>query len=156
MAVTVRRATRADAAKIAEFAVALAELHVHWDAKRFTQVIGAGAANYYGERAEAENAAVFLAENGDRVVGFAYIEYEPVLYAELATKVVCLHDIYVEPDVRMSGAASALLAAVKDEARRLGADKVLLSVAKGNTNGQRLFEQNGFRTTMLEMMVEID
>ena len=39
MAVTVRRATRDDAAKAAEFAVALAELHVEWDGERFSRII---------------------------------------------------------------------------------------------------------------------
>lgn len=155
MSVTVRRATRTDAAKVAEFAVALAKLHVEWDAKRFTQIIGSGAARYYGDRAEVENAAVFVAENDGKVIGFAYMEYEPVYYAALATNVAWLHDIYVEPDARDLGAGKTLIAAVKDEAKRLGADKVLLSVALGNEHGQHLFERNGFRTTMLEMMLEI-
>lgn len=155
MAVTVRRATQSEAAKVAEFAVALAKLHVEWDAKRFTQVIGEGAARYYGERAETENAAILVAEDDKKLVGFAYMEYEPVLYAELATMAVCLHDIYVEPEARGSGAGNALIAAVKNEAKRLGANKVLLSVALANEHGQQLFKRNGFRTTMFEMMVEI-
>ena len=157
MAAVVRRAARDDAAAIAKLALALFELHVEWDERRFTQ-IGTieGAKRYYGERAEAENAAVLVAEDGERIVGFAYLEYEPVLYAELATKVAWLHDIYVEPDERRSHNASNLLAAVEAEARRLGADKVLLSVALENMGGQKLFEQYGFRTTMLEMMLEID
>jgi GNAT superfamily N-acetyltransferase len=157
MAVTVRRATREDAASVAKFAVALFELHAGWDAKRFTQLATLeGATRFYGERAEAENAAVFVAEDGERIIGFAYMQYEPVLYAELATKVAWLHDIYVEPDVRGHGAGKELLAAVRDEAKRLGANKVLLSVALGNTDGRRLFERDGFRTTMYEMMHEIE
>jgi ribosomal protein S18 acetylase RimI-like enzyme len=157
MPAVVRRATREDAAAIAKLAVALFELHVEWDERRFTQ-IGTieGATRYYGERAGAENAAVFVAEDGERIVGFAYIEYEPVLYAQLATTAAWLHDIYVEPDARRSHTASNLLAAVEAEAKRLGADKVLLSVALRNMAGQNLFEQYGFRTTMHEMMLEID
>jgi len=155
MSVTVRRATKADAARVAEFAVALARLHVEWDAKRFTQVIGDGAAWWYGERAEADNAAVFVAENDGHPIGFAYMEYEEVYYAGLATDAAWLHDIYVEPDARNSGAGRALIAAVRDEAKRRGANKVLLSVAVGNEHGQRLFERSGFRTTMLEMMLEV-
>jgi GNAT superfamily N-acetyltransferase len=157
MAITVRRATKHDAQAVANFAVALFELHASWDAKRFTQIATSdGAEKFYGERAEAENAAVFVAEGDDRIIGFAYMQYEPVLYAELATKVAWLHDIYVEPEKRGLGAGRLLLIAVKDEAKRLGANKILLSVALGNAEGQRLFERNGFRTTMLEMMLEID
>lgn len=157
MAVTVRRATKDDAAAVAELALSLFELHTGWDPRRFTGIATReGATQFYGGRAEAENAAVFVAADGERIVGFAYMQYEPVLYAELATKVAWLHDIYVEPDVRGKGVGKELLAAVRDEAKQLGANKVLLTVAVGNKDGQRLFERTGFRTTMLEMMLEVE
>ena len=157
MAVAVRRATREDATKIAEFSVALAEQHYFYDQVRFTRLITRkGAASYYGGRSEAESAAVLVAEIAGRIVGFAYMEYEPVLYAELATKVAWLHDIFVDPDARTSGAGHALLDAVAAEARRQGANKVLLSVAEKNENAQRFFEQYGYRQTMREMMFAIE
>ena len=157
MAVVVRRAEMEDAEKIAEFSVALAEQHYGYDQVRFTRLITReGAAAYYGGRSEAENAAVFVAEVEERIVGFAYMEYEPVLYAELATKVAWLHDIYIEPEARHSGAGKELVEAAKSEAKRQGANKVLLSVSVKNSHGQEFFKQNGFRTTMHEMMFEID
>ncbi len=155
MAITVRKATKDDAGKIAEFAVALFELHAAWYAKRFTQIATReGAERFYGERSEL--GSVLVAESDGKVVGFAYFEYEPTLYAELATRVAWLHDIYVEPAARGRGTGKALLVAVRDEAKSLGANKVLLSVALGNEEGRRLFERNGFRTTMFEMMLEIE
>ena len=157
MAVAVRKATRDDAAKIAEFSVSLAEQHYGYDQVRFTRLITLeGAAAYYGGRSEAENAAVFVAESEGQIVGFAYMEYEPVLYAELATQVAWLHDIYIEPEMRNSGAGRELLGAVADEARRQGANKVLLSVAEQNENAQRFFEHYGYRQTMREMMLTIE
>ena len=157
MAVVVRPATKSDAGKIAEFSVALAEQHYGYDQVRFTRLITKdGAEAFYGGRAEAESAALFVAEIDDRVIGFAYMEYEPVIYAELATKVGWLHDIYVEPDAQGSSAGKALIEAVKDEAKRQGANKVLLSVSVMNTKGQEFFEHNGFRTTMHEMMLAIE
>src|SRR4051794_18571527 len=128
MSVSVRRATRDDAVAVAGLAIALFELHAGWDAKRFTQIATLeGAARYYGERSIAENAAVFVAEADEQIIGFAYMEYEPVLYAELATKAAWLHDIYVEPDSRRRGAGRKLIVAVRDEGKSLGANKVLLS-----------------------------
>jgi GNAT superfamily N-acetyltransferase len=157
MAVVVRRATKQDADKIAEFSVALAEQHYGYDQVRFSRLITVeGAAAYYGGRSEAENAAVLLAEIEGRIVGFAYMEYEPVLYAELATKVAWLHDIYVEPDAQRSGAGGKLIQAVEEEAKRQGANKVLLSVAVENEKAQQFFQRSGFRTTMYEMMLPID
>ena len=155
MAVTVRHATRADAAKVAEFAVALFELHAGWNPRRFTQIATRdGAERFYGDRAE--NGSVLVAEVDGQVVGFAYFEYEPTLYVELATKVLWLHDIYVDPDVRGKHVGSALIAGVRDEAKRRGASKVLLSVAVQNAEGHRLFAANGFEKTMDEMMLVID
>jgi GNAT superfamily N-acetyltransferase len=157
MAVAVRRAAKEDAAKIAEFSVALAEQHFGYDHRRFTRLITRdGAAAFYRGRMEAESAAVFVAETDGRMVGFAYLEYEPVLYAELATRVAWLHDIYVEPDARHGGAGRDLIDAVTDEAKRQGADKVLLSVSEKNSKGKYFFERNGFSTTMHEMMLILD
>jgi ribosomal protein S18 acetylase RimI-like enzyme len=155
MAITVRRATRADAAKVAEFAVALFELHAGWNPERFTQIATReGAERFYGERAE--NGSVLVAESDGDVVGFAYFEYEPTLYAELATKVLWLHDIYVDPQVRGRHAGSRLIAGVRDEAKQRGATKVLLSVAVQNAEGHRLFKRNGFEKTMEEMMLRVE
>jgi len=155
MGVTVRRATRADAGVIAGFAVALFELHAKWDAKRFTQIATReGAEHFYGERAEA--GSVLVAESDGEVIGFAFFEYEAVLYAELATNVVLLHDLYVVSQERRKGAGRELLNAVRDEAKRLGADKILLSVADANVEGREVFERNGYETTMHEMMLIVD
>jgi ribosomal protein S18 acetylase RimI-like enzyme len=155
MAVTIRKATRDDAEKVAEFAVALFELHAGWNPRRFTQIATVdGAANFYGGRAE--KGSVLVADADGEVVGFAYFEYEPTLYAELATRVLWLHDIYVDPAVRGQGIGSGLIAGVRDEAKKRGATKVLLSVAVQNTAGHRLFERNRFEKTMDEMMLPID
>jgi GNAT superfamily N-acetyltransferase len=154
--VVIRRATKADAGKIAEFAAALAEQHVGYDPVRFSRLITReGAERYYGSRTVDDNATVLLAEIDGRAVGFAYMEYEPVLYAELATRVAWLHDIYVEPDSRSGGGGNALMEAVQKEAKNSGADKILLSVAAKNSFAQQFFERRGFRTTMLEMMLDL-
>ncbi len=155
MAVTVRHATRADAAAIAEFAVALFELHVKWDPRRFTQIATReGAARFYGDKAEA--GSVLVAEADGKTAGFAYFEHEETLYAELATRVLWLHDMYVGEEFRGMGVGKELLNAVAAEAKRRGADKVLLTVAARNEKGRRFFERTGFETTMHEMMLVVD
>ena len=154
MAVTVRRATKADARRIANFAVALFEMHAEWNAKRFTQIATHdGAEQFYGASAEA--GSVLVAESAGEVIGFAFFEYEALLYAELATNVVKLHDLYVEADARGKGVGRELLQAVCREARRLGADKIILSVAVENAEGRKAFERSGFETTMHEMRLVV-
>jgi GNAT superfamily N-acetyltransferase len=155
MTVTVRHATRADAEAIAGFAVALFELHSKWDPRRFSQIATTeGAARFYGDRSEA--GSVLVAEVEGRTAGFVYFEYEETLYAELAKRTIWLHDIYVGADDRGKGAGRELLKAVALEAKRLGANKVLLTVAVRNDEGRRFFERIGFETTMHEMMLVVD
>jgi GNAT superfamily N-acetyltransferase len=155
MVITVRHATRADATKVAEFAIALFDLHVGWDPRRFSFIANVeGAAKYYGERAE--KGRVLVAESEGKIVGFAYFEYEERDYTNLLENAVWLHDIYVAETVRGQGAGRALLTGVRDEAKTLGAAKVVLTVAAQNHDGRRLFERNGFETTMHEMMLVID
>lgn len=157
MPVVIRRATELDAARVAELSVALAEQHVGYDAARFARLITRdGAERFYGGQTTSPDAAVLVAVLDDNVVGFVYMQYEPVLYAELAVKVAWLHDIFVEESDRRSDIGKKLLDAVADEARGFGATKVLLSVAAKNNGAKAFFKRSGFYTTMHEMMLVLD
>jgi GNAT superfamily N-acetyltransferase len=157
MSVRVRRAEKSDAQAIAEMAIKLVEQHVDYDPIRFSRIGNRqGMANFYGGQTEAENAAVFVAESSKDVIGFAYMQFEPIIYAELAVKVAWLHDIFVEEKVRRTGAGEMLLKAAADAARSLGANKILLSVAARNAGAQAFFARHGFVTTMHEMMLALD
>jgi GNAT superfamily N-acetyltransferase len=134
----------------------LVEQHVAYDPERFSR-IGTleGMTWFYGKQTEVENASVLVAEKDGGIVGFAYMQFEPVIYAELATKVFWLHDIFVDSSSRATGAGKKLIEAVVAEAKRFGANKVLLSVAAKNAAGQGFFEHAGFKTTMHEMMLVV-
>jgi GNAT superfamily N-acetyltransferase len=132
----------------------LVEQHVGYDPVRFSRIGSLeGMAEFYGRQTEAENASVIVAEEDGGVFGFAYMQFEPVIYAELATKVAWLHDIFIDSPFRASGAGKKLIEAVVAEARRFGANKILLSVAAKNASGKGFFEHAGFSTTMHEMML---
>jgi GNAT superfamily N-acetyltransferase len=156
MAVTVRRATRDDARTIAEFAFKLVEQHRQYDPVRFAKLGDLeGMAWFYGGQTEAEDAVVLVVEIDDRVVGFAYLEYQSRNYMELSAASVRLQDIFVEEAARGTGAGRELIEAAVEESKGFEAAKVLLSVAAKNTFAQEFFKHQGFRTTMLEMMLEL-
>lgn len=157
MAVAVRKATKADAAVVAELAMRLIEQHVGHDPVRFSHIGSRERmADFYARQTELENARVLVAELEGKIVGFAYMQFEPIIYAELATKVAWLHDILVDPRLRGTGAGKKMIDAVAAEAKRFGANKVLLSVAAKNAEAQEFFARSGFRTTMHEMMLVLD
>ena len=157
MAVTVRRATKEDARKIAELAVNLVVQHENYDRLRFARLYDeAQAANFYGSQTEAAHAAVLVAELDAEVVGFAYLEYEAKNYASLLGTAVWLHDIYIDEKARGLSAGKLLIEKSIEIAGEFGADKLMLSVAAKNEAAQEFFERRGFRTTMLEMMLDLD
>jgi GNAT superfamily N-acetyltransferase len=154
MSVVVRRAVPGDAAIIADFALRLFAQHREYDPERFARPSDPeGAEWFYGRQTAVNDAAVFVAETENRLVGFAYLQYEERNYADLLEKAVRLHDLYVAEDARGSGAGRRLLEAAIDAAKGFGADKLVLSVAAKNEYARAFFEHSGFRPTMIEMML---
>ena len=104
MAVVVREATRDDAETVAKFAMLLSEQHREYDAERFISLNDEeGGKWYYGSQTESDDAVILLAEDEGKAVGFAYIQYEAINYADLLTSAAWLHDIYIEDSARGSG-----------------------------------------------------
>ena len=97
MTVIVRRATKDDARTIAEFALKLFIQHKDYDSKRFTQIATRdGAEWFYGNQTQASDARILVAEIKGKFVGFAYIQYEAINYADLLENAAWLHDIYIK------------------------------------------------------------
>jgi ribosomal protein S18 acetylase RimI-like enzyme len=157
MSVTIRRATKADASRVATLALKLFRQHRDYDPERFAELGNLeGAEYFYGGRAESHDARVFVAEIADQVVGFAYAEYESINYADLLTAALWIHDLYVEESARGTGTGRMLVETAAASAKDLGADKVVIHVAAKNETAQKFFSRFGFRTTMLEMTLAVD
>lgn len=156
MSVTVRRATSDDARTIAEFAIRLFDQHRAYDARRFAEIASIeGAAKFYASQTNAKDAAVLVAEFEGKIVGFAYLQFEPINYADLLENAVWLHDLFVDKNARRRNAGKLLIEESKKIAKEFGADKLMLSVAAKNEIAQMFFERVGFKTTMVEMMLDL-
>jgi ribosomal protein S18 acetylase RimI-like enzyme len=136
---------------------ALVRFHHALDEKRFFVVDGIE--NGYGRFLESQMAVpevlVLVALLGERPVGYVYARLEPRDWNALRDACGALHDIFVIPEARRSGIASALLNETKARFTALGAPRVVLSTASGNDAAQRLFARHGFRPTMIEMTSEL-
>jgi GNAT superfamily N-acetyltransferase len=154
--VIVRRAIKEDAKRVAEFAIELFAQHHAYDTRRFAEISSIeGAQRFYGSQTEAAEAAVLVAEIENKIVGFAYLQYEAMDYANLLENAVWLHDLYVDQAARKTGAGKFLIEKSIEIAKEFGADKLMLSVAAKNEHARDFFERNGFKETMVEMMFDL-
>lgn len=156
MSVSVRRANLQDARTIAELSVKLVVQHQNYDSQRFTRLASLEQAEwFYGKQTSAIETAVLVAELDGKIVGFAYIEFEAKDYANLLENAAWLHDIYIDEAARGNNAGKLLIEKSIEVAGELGADKLMLSVAAKNEYAKEFFERNGFRETMVEMMLDL-
>lgn len=73
-----------------------------------------------------------------------------------ARDVVCLHDLYVLPAVRGTGAGRALLDAAAGVARERGVGALVWSTAPDNATAQRLYDRTGAsRSTWYEYDLDV-
>ena len=156
MYASIRGARVGDEEPIAELFLKLVDQHIDYDPDRFSKFVTVkGAAEFYKSRFDVSEAAVLVAEVENRIVGFAYIEFQRLDYENLLENAAWLHDIFIDSDERSVGLGKRLLEAARNAANELGADKLLLTVAARNKVAQDFFEKAGFRQTMLEMTLNL-
>jgi GNAT superfamily N-acetyltransferase len=155
---SIRRATEADAAALGSLGTMLWRVHHEWDTQRFIAPSANPEADYSAflvSQLSDENAAVFVAERGGKVVGYVFASLEPTSFKELRAACGYIHDIAVLDDERRGGVATSLITTAREWLRGRGAPRVVLWTADANTGAQQLFERLGFRRTMIEMTFEL-
>jgi GNAT superfamily N-acetyltransferase len=85
---------------------------------------------------------IFVARDGDRLVGAAYVSF--VWALEHGGHSAWLEELYVRPAERSHGTGGALLAAVLDFARADGCAAVDLEVEAEHVRAQNLYARAGF------------
>ncbi len=102
----------------------------------------AGAQAFLKARFDNGESVVFVAQQGQRVLGFAQLY--PSFSSTALARVLVLNDLFVHEAGRRQGLASALLAAVEAHAWSLGAVRLTLNVARDNLAGQALYRARGW------------
>jgi ribosomal protein S18 acetylase RimI-like enzyme len=155
--VIIRTAQPQDEAALGRLGALLVSVHHAFDADRFIAP-GAGTQRSYGRflasQLDQPDAIVLVAEDGDRMLGYAYAGLEGRDWMALRGAAGVIYDIIVEPDRRREGIARILLRAMFEALASRGAPRVVLFTATHNEAAQRLFAAAGFRSTMIEMTRE--
>jgi ribosomal protein S18 acetylase RimI-like enzyme len=153
----IRRATRDDLPCVSRMGAALTRSHQAFDVRRFLLVEGleAGYEKWLGSIVDDPETALLAAESGGELIGYCVGRIEPRDWVTLIDRHGALHEVWVVSARRGHGVGQALVRAVCQELGRLGAPRVVLWCAWQNVAAQNLFEQVGFRRTMLEMTREL-
>ena len=100
------------------------------------------ATNFISERIQNGESTIFLAQDGDRALGF--VQLYPSFCSVEAIRIQILYDLYVDADARQGGIAELLMNRASDFARESGAGRVDLLTAHSNAIGQHLYEKLGY------------
>jgi ribosomal protein S18 acetylase RimI-like enzyme len=156
--VTIRLATAADLPALGRLGALLMRAHYEFDPQRFMDPgtdPAEGYAWFLGKQLKDDDSVIFVADDGEQVVGYVYAALEPISWKELRDACGFIHDILVEESNRRAGTATALMNAATEWLRERGAPRVILGTADKNERAQRLFTKLGFRRTMVEMTREL-
>lgn len=157
--VSIRRATPKDLAVLGRLGASLVRAHHEFDPQRFIPESPQTPARYgsfLGTQLENSEVTILVAQQGAAVIGYVYAALEGYDYMALRGPAGVLHDIVVDPEHRRRGVGRMLIDAALAFFRSRGAPRAVLSTAARNEAAQRLFEQAGFRRTMIEMTVELE
>jgi GNAT superfamily N-acetyltransferase len=102
-----------------------------------------GARGFLQARLDHGESILFIAHQRQTPAGFTQL-YPSFSSVSLA-RVFILNDLFVHESGRRKGIASKLLQAAEDYAWSLGAARVTLNVDKTNSQGQALYEAQGWR-----------
>ncbi|HYE86544.1 MAG TPA: GNAT family N-acetyltransferase [Vicinamibacterales bacterium] len=155
---TIRRAEPGDAEALGQLGAALMHTHYAFDSQRFLQP-GQGAEAGYAEFLVSQlrdaGSIVLVAEQSGRIAGYVYAGIEPLSWKELREECGFIHDLLVTDAARRSGVGEALINRAIEWLREQGMPRVMLWTAAQNENARRLFARRGFRSTMIEMTLEL-
>ena len=92
---------------------------------------------------------VYVARNGDDVVGFVSFEVASGGFVRSVTRGI-IQNVYVESGARNAGVGSALLDAAEAELRDRGVDTIAIEAMADNEAARRLYRRRGYRPHRVE------
>lgn len=154
MDAVIRDAAEGDVEAILAMQSRLAAAHVGWDSARFA-VSDATEPAYrawleQGRLGVRGGVMVLVVEVGGVVSGYMIAERMAAEPKYWATACVYVHDLFLEPAARGTGAAEALIGRARAWAVEEGLGLRAL-VAAGNAGGKKFFERAGFGVRAFEM-----
>ncbi|WP_419870207.1 GNAT family N-acetyltransferase [Chryseobacterium sp. CT-SW4] len=101
-----------------------------------------GAETFLKERIENKDSEIFVAKEGEKLVGF--VQLYPLFSSTRMSRYWLLNDLYVNEDYRGKGYSKELIEEAKEICKQTHAAGVLLETSKTNVVGNQLYPACGF------------
>ncbi|MBQ6862960.1 MAG: GNAT family N-acetyltransferase [Clostridia bacterium] len=146
MEYTVRPAQTQDIAHLHRMLCAIAALHAQERPDIFRNGTSKYSTQQLQELLQDPTYRIFTADNGERVFGYVFCVVQSVSGHQLLQdkKELYVDDLYVDPDCRGFGAATALMQRAKEEAQAIGCDCLTLNVWNFPTSACGFYEKLGY------------
>lgn len=155
---TIRDGLASDLDSLAELLLVVHQLHVEAQPERYRAISRAEAAAFLAARLVDGNAYLRVAEVDGDVVGYCAAERRsspglPLLHSR---ELLYVNEIVVREDDRRRGLGRALLADLKELARRDGIEEIELDVSYFNGGARDFFERQGFGILRQRVAMRVD
>ena len=119
MTIRIRPAEARDLPAVAEFGLALAQMHARLDHKRFVVPDGGARAylDFFTGELERPEVVLLIAEEHATPIGYAFLRMEAASIEAMSERSAWLHDVYVDPPFRGIGIGRQLVLAAIESAR---------------------------------------
>ena len=157
--ITIRPATPSDEPALGRYGAALMRQHHAEDARRFllTERPESGYGRFLVSCLGDADSLVLVAERSPGgVVGYVFASLEPLSWRDLRGPCGFVHDVYVDDEARRQGIGRDLMRAAIEWIRSRGMTQVVLWSKSNNGAAQHVFTQLGFRSTMIEMTLDLE
>lgn len=158
MAITVRMAGADDVAAIVALNREVQALHAALAPDVFkADVSDADLARFFAQRLAGDDQVVLLAELDGEAGGYVWFEFQakPATPFSHAMARAFVHHIAVLSTMRRQGIATALLEAVTEQARALGARQLALETWATNAAAREFFAARGFNAVRLALVRDV-
>lgn len=158
MTLIIRDMTLGDLDEVSRLAEELVLLHHSWDRTRFftTPDVARGYHRFFASQLGNAGVLLLTASVDGKIAGYLYGTVEGRDWAKLLDGHGAVHDVFVSASFRRQGVAQALVGEACARFKKEGAPRVVLYSATSNPEGQALFRELGFRTTMVELTLDLE
>jgi ribosomal protein S18 acetylase RimI-like enzyme len=136
----------------------LAELHESWDVAKYPYLphVAEMYRGWLASRATDARAVFLVAEReAGKIVGFLVGTVEREIPIYRVEEFGFIHDVWVDPDYRHEGVGRQMTMLAIERFKEIGVKQIRLDTAAKNDAARKLFASCGFRTSVVEMLIEI-